>query len=561
MLANALVVLSSTAEDEEIEVRILVGTVVEVLLSAGLDVNVRTGGGTALHEAALCGKVEVVRTLLDAGVDLGARDAQRNTVMDLLGQFPKHVTQDITDIIKNHRCGAGTPRGGVGSSGSRAADPEDRDSASHPPLPPIPVPDASGLGSPYENVRVIPQGRRRGMEDSSPGTSPTQWEFYHNSGGERMSGASIASGSTADGVFYQSPPVPKTLSDGSYMSEDLSPYHQHHHHHHHPHRDPDQMSVSSATSSTGGVYMPMVAGHAHSPGSNSKVSPTPPKKPPRRNLSVSPTHLQPTMTMSADGGSLSGSGGGGSSAYEYLFLARSGVRSQCDLEEMQGHPGAGRRDALLRQGRSVDQYVDMKLRHSLLHTSDSPQGFSMRGRGEESDENRKPQLVNAGQHQPVAITSMYENVPVRTTNPRRKLRRHYTTDRAYENYEPIGYSSEAPGAGGNSSLSASPSVTASGGAASEGENHPKFVSSAYITLKSSQESLLEEGLGTARRGSAVTPTGRKGVAAPSSPTHYQQPPTPDHPPPSALQAEKSIQDRIRPLSQVSLCVVHFEHQI
>lgn len=39
---------------------------------------------------------------------------------------------------------------------------------------------------------------------------------------------------------------------------------------------------------------------------------------------------------------------------------------------------------------------------------------------------------------------------------------------------------------------------------------------------------------------------------PTSPTHYAQPPTPDHPPPSAMQAEKSIHERIRPLSQVSL---------
>ncbi|KAJ8868477.1 hypothetical protein PR048_030005 [Dryococelus australis] len=75
--------------------------VVEVLLAAGLSVNARTPAGTALHEAALCGKVEVVRTLLDAGVDLSARDAARNTVADLLAQFPKHVTHDITHIIES----------------------------------------------------------------------------------------------------------------------------------------------------------------------------------------------------------------------------------------------------------------------------------------------------------------------------------------------------------------------------------------------------------------------------------------------------------------------------
>lgn len=76
-------------------------SVVEVLLSAGMDVNIKTSGGTALHEAALCGKLDVVRTLLDAGVDLCVRDAKQNTVIDLLSQFPKHVTQDIFKTLKS----------------------------------------------------------------------------------------------------------------------------------------------------------------------------------------------------------------------------------------------------------------------------------------------------------------------------------------------------------------------------------------------------------------------------------------------------------------------------
>lgn len=40
------------------------------------------------------------------------------------------------------------------------------------------------------------------------------------------------------------------------------------------------------------------------------------------------------------------------------------------------------------------------------------------------------------------------------------------------------------------------------------------------------------------------------IQTPSSPSHYQQPPTPEHPPPNAVQAENVIHDRIRPLSQV-----------
>lgn len=69
-----------------------------------MDVNIKTSGGTALHEAALCGKLDVVRTLLDAGVDLRLRDAQQNTVLDLLRQFPKHVSQDIFKTIKSKFC-------------------------------------------------------------------------------------------------------------------------------------------------------------------------------------------------------------------------------------------------------------------------------------------------------------------------------------------------------------------------------------------------------------------------------------------------------------------------
>lgn len=40
------------------------------------------------------------------------------------------------------------------------------------------------------------------------------------------------------------------------------------------------------------------------------------------------------------------------------------------------------------------------------------------------------------------------------------------------------------------------------------------------------------------------------ATTPLSPTNYQQPPTPDHPPPSAQIAERMILERIRPLSQV-----------
>lgn len=75
--------------------------VVEVLLRAGFNVNMRTKSGTALHEAALCGKVEVVRTLLEHGANTSIRDSNNFTVMDLLSQFnTAQASQEIMNLLK-----------------------------------------------------------------------------------------------------------------------------------------------------------------------------------------------------------------------------------------------------------------------------------------------------------------------------------------------------------------------------------------------------------------------------------------------------------------------------
>lgn len=74
----------------------------EVLLRAGFNVNMKTKAGTALHEAALCGKVEVVRTLLEHGVNTSIRDSNNYTVMDLLSQFnTAQASQEIISIMKS----------------------------------------------------------------------------------------------------------------------------------------------------------------------------------------------------------------------------------------------------------------------------------------------------------------------------------------------------------------------------------------------------------------------------------------------------------------------------
>lgn len=74
---------------------------VVVLLKAGHAVNALTGAGAPLHEAALCGKTNVVRALLARGADPRIRDRAGDTVLDALSRFPPHVTHDIVALINS----------------------------------------------------------------------------------------------------------------------------------------------------------------------------------------------------------------------------------------------------------------------------------------------------------------------------------------------------------------------------------------------------------------------------------------------------------------------------
>lgn len=217
--------------------------------------------------------------------------------------------------------------------------------------------------------------------------------------------------------------------------------------------------------------------------------------------------MQPTFTSkrstaaaaaAADSPSRTNPSGGGS--YEYMYLATTGSPMSAAAADPNRRSGGG--EPPLRRGKSADhhQYVEMM---RLL---------------------RPP----AGGEEPVALTSIYQNVPVRTTNPRRKLKRHDKDPGAILSRGDLQFKR----------VEIEP--------ASATANHRVVVSdyNGFITttISSSRESLLDgDGDGD------HTPS----ADWPLSPTHYDQPPTPNHPPPSPFQAERSIHARIRPLSQVS----------
>lgn len=189
------------------------------------------------------------------------------------------------------------------------------------------------------------------------------------------------------------------------------------------------------------------------------------------------------------------------------------------------------RENVLRRGKSAEHYTDTRFRHSVMIDMNDKPNMMIRGKSEDL-------ALLDPKFQPVAITSVCGNIPYRTTNPRRKLRRH-NNDKNIESCDPsiILSRGDLPFRKVNSYEPNKSPITIERILIASVDR-----CNSLSALKSSHENLLDE------KNSRSKSQMRN---CPLSPTHYQQPPTPDHPPPSAVLAEKRIHDRIRPLSQVS----------
>ncbi|KAL4659111.1 caskin-1-like isoform X1 [Arapaima gigas] len=73
-----------------------------LLIQAGIDINRQTKAGTALHEAALCGKTEVVRLLLDSGINATLRNTYSQTALDIVYQFTAtQASKEIKQMLRD----------------------------------------------------------------------------------------------------------------------------------------------------------------------------------------------------------------------------------------------------------------------------------------------------------------------------------------------------------------------------------------------------------------------------------------------------------------------------
>ncbi|KAJ8345196.1 hypothetical protein SKAU_G00293890, partial [Synaphobranchus kaupii] len=73
-----------------------------LLIQAGIDINRQTKAGTALHEAALCGKTEAVRLLLDSGINAAVRNTYSQTALDIVHQFTTtQASREIKQLLRD----------------------------------------------------------------------------------------------------------------------------------------------------------------------------------------------------------------------------------------------------------------------------------------------------------------------------------------------------------------------------------------------------------------------------------------------------------------------------
>ncbi|XP_042233605.1 ankyrin repeat and sterile alpha motif domain-containing protein 1B-like isoform X2 [Homarus americanus] len=578
--------------------------VVKLLLTHGHHVNVRTGQGAPLHEAALCGKVEVVRVLLEAGADPEVRDDCGHTVLDTIALINTPITQEITTLIKCHNQLISLDEDDEG-----AGEPPSWPPPIWPPpsLPPIPTP--SELGSPYENV-LIPtilhpeqhtdgeslsrlsenrassrasdresrasdresraSDRESRTSDRESRASDRESRISDRDG--RTSVASRVSEATSDWSIYDVPPPPKTVGgsdrgslsyrsqtsecgddDGVYevpppprscRSSTASLRASRDSRHLRPSSDelqPQQSSAPAATSpgstSSSSVAVTRRGGGAPagSDSSGSKVvEPLPPPKPPRRSMyppSPTPDADQDAATYETiyfkgqdqsdyenvdvqqqqhrsrpTSSSFSQPATHDSSDSDYetprpLHTAHAHAHSNRMYSTISFKPVKSRRTSKLKDPHvyenTIHRYENMKERYQTLRDRNHRDKKDYHHHNENILQHQQQRQDNTREQRNENLRDRNENVRDRNlqTLPRRP--------RASSAYAKIG-----------SRLDSSDD--------SDGDHRPRT-----LEFRESKPKMKPQ---------------------PMSPTHYQQPPTPDHPPPSARQAQISIHAKIQSVS-------------
>ncbi|KAK7065190.1 Ankyrin repeat [Halocaridina rubra] len=545
--------------------------VVKFLLAHGHHVNVRTGQGAPLHEAALCGKVDVVRVLLEAGADPEVRDDTGHTVIDNISLINTPVTQEITSLIKCH-----------GRLINLDDDDDDEEGAGDPPswpppvwpppsLPPIPTP--SDLGSPYENVliptilRRDPDGescrlperassrasdRESRTSDKESRTSDRESRLSDRDG--RTSVASRVSEATSDWSIYDVPPPPKTVSsdrgsisyrsqtsecgddDGVYevpppprscRSSSTSLRSSRDSRHLRPPSDellpqPVTSPGSISSNSTAVPRRNTVTGGTDSSGSK-VVEPVPPPKPPRRSKcppSPAPDGEQELPT------------------YETIYFKGQEQSDYENVDVQQHHSMSRLPTYTLTQDSSDSEYETMKSHHpSHAHSNRMYSTIAFKPvKSRRTSKMKDPHVYENTIHR-------YENLKERYDSMQEKKHRKDQYSHLHQGNENVYGQRQLQDNWDrkNNLRDRNENVR------DRAQTMPRRIRT--ISTKSEGHISSDDSDSDHRPKSLEFRDKKINVNIPLSPTNYHQPPTPDHPPPSARQAQISIHAKIQTVSQ------------
>ena len=496
--------------------------VVQELLRVGMDINVRTSRGTALHEAALCGKVEVVRSLLENNINPFLRDSADRTVLDVMAELQTQRTREISKIILSHS----------GASAELASPYENHPHPHHPltespsvspvrPRAPSWVREPRGARSVEELDKRISSFSTTSSGCSDCTTSTLQGAKSYES--SFMSESEV----TMTGTLTRGDDDTSISSASSSSRQSLTGER--------PGERPVSQNTLTSTLPSKPLEKPKVpAKPAHiRPGLKPVQIPNvddklglKPRKPPRRNHSISPVR---SHCWESEGYDDSSSCSRKPTGQKTVYSSKAGSKSFDELDDIlsekpsKPRPKRGRRTMSTISGSDL---IKAKESRDLLGGGCCEEPGLVRSYSDLSDCQR-------------CLLSSLSNRTLTEDNCESSSRERYISQKQYK--RKIRREGSSGQQAGYSTLDSKDRRMSSGHDRSRGCT--KIVSKTTYKLKKFNGAQYSE-LDSAGEESYEKTNGLELMEIPLSPTHYEQPPTPEHDPPTPWEAESAIHSAI-----------------
>ena len=497
--------------------------VVVELLRVGMDINIRTSRGTALHEAALCGKVEVVRTLLEHDINTVLRDSADRTVIDIMAELQTQRTREIARIILSHTGVSVDLESPYENHPGSLLESPGLDSPVRPRAPSWNVREPRGARSVEElDKRISSFSTTSGCSDCTTSTlqGAKSYESSFMSESEMTMTGTLTRGTRDDDTSISSASSSGSLESAECQESSGAG----------ACRPASRVSQSTLTSSkpvAGGEKPKIPAKPAHiRPGLKPVQIPNvddklglKPKKPPRRNHSISPIRTHHWESEGYDDSSIISSKK--VKVQKSVYSSKAGSKSFDELD-----------DILSNKPRKSSGKKRSRRTMSTISGSDVLKAKEQEYFDEEDD--RRNFVFDSSETCGLLLNSVSNKALAEDASC--SSRDRYISQKQYK--RKIRRESAGSQPAGYATLDLKTEKRLSNGH-DNSRGCTKIVSKTTYKLKKFNGAENSE-LDSAGEENYERSNGLELMEIPLSPTHYEQPPTPDHEPPSAWEAESAI---------------------